>query len=76
MWDTLSQAGLDKDWRFHVHVERFEIQDLAGKSDAALAAWLEGKWMEKSGRLEKLQRDLEEGLDWSQNPREDNKKRE
>jgi len=46
MWDTLSQPNLDTDWRFHVHVERFEIKDLAGNSDAELAAWLEERWTE------------------------------
>jgi hypothetical protein len=76
MWDTLSQPGLDKDWKFHVHVERFEIKDLAGMSDSELAAWLEGRWMEKSRRLEKLQRDLEHGIDWSQSARQGNKKSE
>ena len=76
MWDTLSQPGLDKDWRFHVHAERFEIRELAGKSDAELAAWLEGRWVEKSRCLEKLQRYLEEGVDWSENALDDNKKNE
>jgi hypothetical protein len=66
MWDTLSQPRLDKEWRFHVHVEMYEIKDIAWKSDSELAAWLECRWMEKSKRLEKLQRDLEEGRDWSQ----------
>ena len=74
MWETLSQPALDKDWRFHVHVERFEINELRGKSDAELAAWLQGRWVEKSKRLEKLQRDLEEGTDWSQTALKSDKK--
>jgi hypothetical protein len=76
MWGTLSQPGLDKDWRIHVHVERFEIKDLAGKLDSELAEWLVGRWMEKSRRLEKLQRDLEEGMDRSETALEGNKKNE
>lgn len=74
IWDTLSQPDLDKDWRFHIHVERVELKDLAGKSDSELAAWLESRWMEKSRRLQKLQGDLEEGMDWSHSAPEDNKK--
>ena len=74
MWETLSQPALDKDWRFHVHVERVEIKELRGMSDAELAAWLQGRWVEKSKRLEKLQKDLEEGMDWSQTALEGNKK--
>jgi hypothetical protein len=64
MWTTLSDPRLDKSWRFHVHAERFDIEVFAGMSDAEIAAWLENRWMEKSKRLEKLQEDLENGVDW------------
>jgi hypothetical protein len=50
------------------------IKELRGMSDAELVAWLRGRWVEKSKRLEKLQRDLEEGTDWSQTALEGNKK--
>lgn len=66
MWDTLFVPNLDKDWRFHIHVERFEIKDLARKSDRELAAWLEERWVQKSKRLEELQGRLESGINWSQ----------
>jgi hypothetical protein len=74
MWETLSQPALDKGWRFHVHVDRFEIKELRGKSDAELAAWLQNRWVQKSKRLEKLQRDFEEGTDWSQTALKSDKK--
>lgn len=56
---------MDKEWRFHVHAERFSIEEFAGMSDAEIAFWLEQRWMEKSKRLEELRRDLEKGTDWS-----------
>lgn len=65
IWTTLSEPRLDKDWRYHVHVERFDIEDFAAMSDAEIASWLEDRWMEKSKRLGKLQQDLENGIDWS-----------
>lgn len=64
-WESLSQPFLDQDWRFHVHVDRFEIADLMGKSDTELANWLETRWMAKSKRLEQLQSDLENDRDWA-----------
>ncbi len=66
MWQTLSQHRLDADWRFHVHAERFDIEDLAGRSDAELASWLEGRWMVKSAVLQDLKSRLENGQDWSE----------
>jgi hypothetical protein len=65
MWTTLSGPRLDKDWRFHVHAERFDIEEFAGMADAEIASWLENRWMEKSKRLEKLQDDLLNGIEWS-----------
>jgi transcriptional regulator with XRE-family HTH domain len=73
MWQTLSEPRLDKGWRFHVHAERFDIEEFAGMSDAEIASWLEGRWMEKSKRLQKLQQDLESGIDWSDDDTHDGK---
>lgn len=65
IWTTLSEPRLDEDWRYHVHVERFDIEDFAAMSDAEIASWLEDRWMEKSRILGKLQENLENGVDWS-----------
>jgi hypothetical protein len=64
-WESVAEPHSDQDWRFHVHVDRFEIADLMGKSDTELAKWLETRWMAKSKRLEQLQSDLENGRDWA-----------
>lgn len=64
MWQTLSQPRLDEDWRFHVHAERFDVEDLAAKSDEELASWLEGRWMAKSALLQELKSLLESGQGW------------
>lgn len=53
-----------QDWRFQVHVDRFEIAGLIGKSDTELAEWLECRWIAKSKTLEQLPNDLENGRDW------------
>ena len=74
MWETLSRSGLDRDWRFHVHVERFDIKELANKSDPELAAWLENRWMEKSKHLARLQQALTRRESWSQDTGADGKK--
>jgi hypothetical protein len=66
MWQTLSEPGLDKEWRFHIHAERFDIEDLAARSDEELASWLEGRWMVKSTLLQDLKQRLENGQDWSE----------
>src|SRR2546421_1688859 len=31
IWKTLPQPDLDKDWRFHVYVKRFELEERAGR---------------------------------------------
>ena len=64
MWQTISEPRMDKDWKFHVHVRRFEIKDLVGKSQSELAVWLEQRWLEKSKILEDLQQKLEAGKQW------------
>jgi hypothetical protein len=65
MWDTLSRPDLDKDFAFHVHVDRFDIKDFADMSDSELAQWLEDRWIAKSSRLEGLQKQLSAGQTWS-----------
>ena len=45
---------MEQNWRFHVHVDSFEIAELLGKSDGELARWLETRWMAKSWKLEEL----------------------
>lgn len=65
MWATLSRPNLDKDHRFHVHVERFDIQDFADKSDAEIAQWLEDRWVVKSRRLASLQKELDVAKEWT-----------
>ena len=47
LWQTFSQPRLSDEWRFHVHVKRFNIAGLAEKSEAELALWREGRWMAK-----------------------------
>jgi hypothetical protein len=64
-WESLSEPHLEQNWRFHIHVDRFEIADLVGKSDIELARWLETRWIAKSQRLEQLQSELEKGRDWA-----------
>lgn len=66
MFDTLFEPKLSEHWRFHVHAERFEIAELADKSDSELAEWLEQRWMAKSAKLQELQASLEAGEDWSE----------
>lgn len=64
MWESLSEPRLDRSWKFHVHVDRYSIEDLQGLSDSELASWLEQRWIEKGKRLEVLQKDLENGRPW------------
>jgi hypothetical protein len=66
MWQTIAGRDLSKDWRFHVHAERFEIADLVGKDDEELARWLEDRWLKKSAILLGLNEDLQQGLAWGQ----------
>lgn len=64
MWQTLSEPHLDRDWRFHVHAERFDIGEFADKSESELALWLENRWAVKSERLEILKAQLEDEQPW------------
>ncbi|KAI9740321.1 MAG: hypothetical protein M1834_004900 [Cirrosporium novae-zelandiae] len=63
IWQTMSQPHLDRDWRFHLHVERYALKDLP-MTPQNLARWLEERWMEKGERLEKLRLKLEAGEGW------------
>jgi hypothetical protein len=69
MMDTLFEPNLADDWRFHVHAQRFDIAEIADKSDTELAEWLEQRWMAKSAKLQELQASLEAGKDWGQDSR-------
>lgn len=64
MWESLSMPHLDRHWRFHVHVNRYSIEDLQGMSDSELVSWLEQRWIQKGKRLEELQKALEDGRRW------------
>ena len=64
MWKTLAEPRLDQDWRFHVHVNRFDIEELTGLSDVELGNWLEKRWIEKGKILERLSQDLQGGQTW------------
>ncbi|KKY24133.1 putative 1-acyl-sn-glycerol-3-phosphate acyltransferase [Phaeomoniella chlamydospora] len=64
MWETLANPRLKDQWKFHVHVRRFAIEEFRGLSEKELAKWLEDRWVEKGRVLEGLQRRLEEGKDW------------
>lgn len=66
MFQTLFETDLADLWRFHVHVERFDIADLDGRTDSELAEWIEQRWMEKSAKLQELQCALEGGKDWEE----------
>jgi hypothetical protein len=60
MWETLALKGITEDhgYRFHVHVERFELKTLP-ETDDALAKWLEQRWIIKGDWLE------EKRIEWA-----------
>nr|POF26173.1 lysocardiolipin acyltransferase 1 [Quercus suber] len=60
---SVLEPRLEARWRFYVHVERFELRGLPAEAEE-LAAWLEGRWVEKGRRLEELRRQLERGEAW------------
>ena len=60
---SLMMPGLSEQWRFFVHVDRFEIKDLP-TSDQVLAQWLEERWVVKGEILETLRKRLADGLPW------------
>lgn len=53
IWDSLSLPSLSgkRGYRFHVHVQRYELANLP-ESDAELAKWLETRWIGKGQYLE------------------------
>lgn len=53
IWESLSLPDLSGEagYRFHVHVERFELDELPVE-DAAVADWLERRWVAKGEWLE------------------------
>ena len=65
MWETLSQPNLSKNYRFHVHAERF-LLDTLPNADEQLAKWLEERWIQKGSKLESLRQDLQNSIDWQQ----------
>lgn len=62
-WQTLSTPDLNRDWRFYVHVDRFDLEQLPSQEDE-LAKWLEQRWVQKGERLERLQACLSQRLPW------------
>lgn len=64
MWQTISSPEFGDGWRFHAHVERYDIKDLPS-SDVELARWLEDRWVEKGKTLENLRIKLSKGLPWT-----------
>ena len=62
-YGKLTQPDLDKRLEVPRLRQKIELKECAGKSDSELATWLESRSMEKLKRLEKLQGDLEEGVD-------------
>lgn len=75
MWQTIFEPNLDKDWRFHIHVERFDISEFRNMADTKISKWLVDRWMVKSTRLSKLLEDLENGVEWSDDRYEEEKKK-
>lgn len=63
-WQSLSRPKLDHDWRFFVHVDRYELDQLPFEDDQ-LALWLESRWVEKGERLEQLRQCLLQHRDWT-----------
>lgn len=66
IWTTFSRANLSKSWSFHVHVQRFAMEDFDGMDDRQLAEWLEKQWMLKSQRLQELKEQIESGHGWDE----------
>jgi hypothetical protein len=67
MWTTISEPKLGRDWKFHVQVERFDIEEFAAMTDAEIAFWLENRWIEKSKTLERFQEALVSADGWTDN---------
>lgn len=63
IWTTLSTSNISATRSFHVHVDRFALEDLP-LSDEDLSTWLEDRWVQKGKRLESLRQDLVKGVSW------------
>ncbi len=63
IWETLSLSSIsDKaGYRFHVHVERFPLENLP-HSDVDLANWLEQRWIAKGEWLEEKRNEWSKGI--------------
>ena len=59
MLETIREPRLDRNSRFHVHMELFDRKDLAGKSDLELAKWQKNRCLAKSRDLEIQEDELE-----------------
>lgn len=59
MWQTLSDSTINKHHQFHVHVDRYPLDELP-QADDDVAQWLESRWVEKGERLETWRRSLEQ----------------
>lgn len=64
-WETMYRPRLSDKYSFHVHVERYPLDELP-QSDEDLASWLEARWLEKSETLEQLKQQLEKSGTWRQ----------
>lgn len=62
-WEALSVPSLSPSHSFHVHVERFSLEDLPASGDG-LAEWLEKRWVEKNQVLESLREKLARAEPW------------
>lgn len=59
IWESFALARASPPWRFHVHVRRFELNELP-EDDEGLRMWLEGRWAEKSRILQGMEREWTE----------------
>lgn len=59
MWQTLSTPHLGLHYQFHVHVDRYALDELP-HGEQELAQWLEDRWIAKGDRLEKWRLELAE----------------
>lgn len=63
LWQSLSSPSLASSYRFHVHVERFSLEDLPVSGDK-LAEWLERRWVHKNEVLKTLREKLARAQPW------------
>lgn len=62
-FQTLSYPSLGQEYRMHAHVRRYELSSLPD-TDAAIAHWLEERWLEKGEKLDDLKKRLDGGHVW------------